>query len=246
MKHILLCFSILLMSVFAKAQNEGSKVFSFVEQMPEYKGGQTAMMKFLQSNIQYPQMERDSDIQGKVVLRFVVMEDGKVDSVNVIKSVEEGLDSEAIRVVKMFPDFIPGRQDGKPVRVYYNLPVVFKLTYDNSKDISLKTTYTGNAILNDHAPEFPGGDGELIKFIQKNLRYPHKEKSEGVEGKVMVRFIVMEDGSASDTKIIRSISPAMDEEALRIISILPKFKPGTQEGKPVRVYFNLPVIFKLP
>ena len=72
-------------------------------------------------------MERDNDIQGKVLLRFVVMEDGSVQDVNVVRSVSSGLDKEAVRVVRTLPKFKPGKQQGKAVRVYFNLPVVFKL-----------------------------------------------------------------------------------------------------------------------
>lgn len=106
---------------------EEPKVFTFVEQNPEFPGGDGELIKFLQKNISYPQMERDNDIQGKVLLRFVVMEDGSVADVNVMRGVSPGLDKEAVRVVKMLPKFKPGRQQGKPVRVYFNLPVVFKL-----------------------------------------------------------------------------------------------------------------------
>jgi protein TonB len=106
---------------------EEPKIFTFVEQNPEFPGGDAELIKFLQKNIQYPQMERDNDIQGKVLLRFVVMEDGSVQDVNVVRSVSPGLDKEAVRVVKMLPKFKPGKQQGKAVRVYFNLPVVFKL-----------------------------------------------------------------------------------------------------------------------
>ena len=106
---------------------EQPKIFTFVEQNPQYPGGDGELMKFLQKNIQYPQMERDNDIQGKVLLRFVVMEDGSVNDVQVVRAVSPGLDKEAVRVVKMLPKFTPGKQQGKPVRVYFNLPVVFRL-----------------------------------------------------------------------------------------------------------------------
>ena len=106
---------------------EQPKIFTFVEQNPQFPGGDGELMKFLQKNIQYPQMERDNDIQGKVLLRFVVMEDGSVSDVQVIRAVSPGLDKEAVRVVKMLPKFAPGKQQGKPVRVYFNLPVVFRL-----------------------------------------------------------------------------------------------------------------------
>lgn len=106
---------------------EEPKVFTFVEQMPEFPGGDAELIKFLQKNIVYPQMERDNDIQGKVLIRFVVGEDGSVSDVSVVRGVSSGLDKEAQRVVKMLPKFKPGKQQGKAVKVYYNLPVVFKL-----------------------------------------------------------------------------------------------------------------------
>jgi protein TonB len=95
--------------------------------MPEFPGGDVELMKFIQKNVQYPQMERDNDIQGRVILKFVVMEDGGVSDVSVARSVSPGLDKEAVRVVKMLPKFKPGKQQGKAVRVYYSLPVLFKL-----------------------------------------------------------------------------------------------------------------------
>ena len=106
---------------------EEPKIFTFVEQPAEFPGGDGELMKFLQKNIQYPQMERDNDIQGKVLLRFVVMEDGAVQDVTVLRGASPGLDKEAVRVVKTLPKFKPGKQQGKAVRVYFNLPVIFKL-----------------------------------------------------------------------------------------------------------------------
>lgn len=94
-------------------------------------------------------------------------------------------------------------------------------------------------------PEYPGGDGELIKFISKNLRYPQMEKDNKIQGKVLVRFVVMEDGSVNDVTVMRSVSPGLDKEAVRVVKLLKGFTPGKQQGKPVRVYFNFPVYFKL-
>ncbi len=114
---------------FAQSDSVQGKpnVFTFVEQMPEFPGGDVGLVKFLSQNIVYPQMERDNDIQGRVLLRFIVMEDGSVDGVTVMKGVSPGLDKEAVRVVKALPKFKPGTQQGKPVRVYFNLPIVYKL-----------------------------------------------------------------------------------------------------------------------
>jgi len=102
-------------------------IFKVVEQMPEYPGGEMAMMKFIQSNIQYPMMEKENDIQGRVVLKFIVNEDGSVSDITVRKSLSPGLDKEAIRLVRLLPKFKPGMQQGKAVRVEYMLPILFKL-----------------------------------------------------------------------------------------------------------------------
>ena len=107
---------------------KNARVFTFVEQNPQFPGGDATLMKFLKDNIKYPDYERLLNIQGKVLLRFVVAEDGSVADVVVTRSVSKGLDEESIRVVKLLPKFKPGTQQGKPVRVYFNLPVVYRLT----------------------------------------------------------------------------------------------------------------------
>ena len=106
---------------------EPPKVFTIVEQMPEFPGGEGELFKFIQQNISYPAMERDNDIQGRVIVGFVVNEDGSVSDVAVKKGVSNGLDKEAIRVVKLLPKFKPGKQQGKSVKVAYVLPIMFKL-----------------------------------------------------------------------------------------------------------------------
>lgn len=102
-------------------------VFTVVERMPEFPGGEEALAKFLQNNLFYPQMERDNDIQGKVVVSFIISEVGSVSDVAVKKSVSRGLDKEAMRVINKLPKFKPGMQQGKSVKVAAELPVVFKL-----------------------------------------------------------------------------------------------------------------------
>ena len=103
------------------------KVFTVVEQMPAYPGGEEAMMRFIQSNINYPDMERENDIQGRVVVGFVVLEDGTLSDITVKKGVSPGIDKEALRVVRKLPKFNPGKQQGKAVKVSFVLPIMFKL-----------------------------------------------------------------------------------------------------------------------
>jgi len=98
----------------------------------------------------------------------------------------------------------------------------------------------------ENAPEFPGGDAALIKFLQEHIVYPKKAYRKNIQGKVMIRFIVDELGRVQDVTVARSVDPQLDAEAVRVVSILPNFKPGYQQGKPVKVYFNLPINFKIP
>lgn len=107
------------------------EVFFSVEQMPEFPGSEDAMKQFLKSNINYPPMAAENNIKGTVIVQFIVEKDGSISEVKVLRSVDKDLDREAVRVVKHFPNFIPGRQNGVPVRVMYTLPVVFRLQGNN-------------------------------------------------------------------------------------------------------------------
>ena len=103
------------------------EVFKAVEQMPTFPGGDAELMKGLRDHIQYPTVAMENNIQGRVVVQFVVTKTGKVGEVKVVRSVDRDLDKEAIRVCKSLPDFIPGRMNGQAVNVWYTLPVQFKL-----------------------------------------------------------------------------------------------------------------------
>lgn len=101
--------------------------FQIVEDMPEFPGGQEALLKYLSSHIKYPSICRENNIQGRVVLQFIVNKDGSIVDVEVLKPVHPQLDKEAVRVVESMPKWKPGSQRGKPVRVKFTLPVQFRL-----------------------------------------------------------------------------------------------------------------------
>ena len=110
---------------------EKEEVFKSVEQMPTFPGGDAALMKWLSSHIQYPTMAQENNVQGRVVVQFVVTKTGQVGEVKVVRSVDKDLDREAVRVCKSLPKFVPGRQNGQAVNVWYTLPVTFKLQGTN-------------------------------------------------------------------------------------------------------------------
>ena len=110
-----------------KAKPKEEEIFVAIEQQAEFPGGQGALMKFLSNNIRYPESAQQNDIQGRVIVKFVVEKDGSIGNVTVVKGVDRDLDREAIRVVKKMPRWQPGKNNGVAVRSYFNLPVTFRL-----------------------------------------------------------------------------------------------------------------------
>lgn len=106
---------------------EEEKPFTVVEQMPTFPGGDAALMSWLSKNIKYPAIAEENGVQGRVIVRFVVGKDGSISQANVVRSVDPSLDKEAIRVVKAMPHWIPGKQNGAAVPVWFTLPVTFQL-----------------------------------------------------------------------------------------------------------------------
>ena len=94
-------------------------------------------------------------------------------------------------------------------------------------------------------PEFPGGAAALMKYLRDNINYPVIAQENGISGRVICEFVVNRDGTIVDAKVLRGVDPSLDKEALRVVNSMPKWNPGEQRGKPVRVRFTLPVQFKL-
>lgn len=97
----------------------------------------------------------------------------------------------------------------------------------------------------DLMPEFPGGTAKLTEFIKTNIHYPQTCDNDSIQGRVLVGFTVEKDGSITDAKVMRSVHPDLDKEALRVVNLMPKWKPGTRNGKPVRVRYAIPFKFSL-
>lgn len=95
----------------------------------------------------------------------------------------------------------------------------------------------------EEMPEFPGGEAALMHFLSQNIKYPSIASDNGIKGKVIVNFIVNKDGSISEAKIMRGVDPSLDKEALRVVNSMPKWKPGKQSGKAVRVSYVVPINF---
>ena len=94
-------------------------------------------------------------------------------------------------------------------------------------------------------PEFPGGMDQMAKYLSENIKYPEEAKEKGISGRVFISFVIEKDGSVSNAKVMRSVNPLVDDEAVRVVKAMPKWKPGLMKGQPVRVNYVLPVNFKL-
>jgi protein TonB len=100
-------------------------------------------------------------------------------------------------------------------------------------------------IVVEEKPEYPGGEAALFKFISENLVYPTEAQNNNIQGRVILKFVVNPDGSAERIEVLRGIDPLLDNEAIRVVKTLPRFKPGKQGGVPVKVWFMLPVLYKI-
>ncbi|HOF45859.1 MAG TPA: energy transducer TonB [Bacteroidales bacterium] len=136
--------------------------------------------------------------------------------------------------------------------VKVNTNISFSVEIDEDEDIDFydKIEIIDNPIeeapivrFAEKMPEFIGGPDALYAFLQKNLEYPQSARDNNIEGTVLIEFVVERNGSVSNAKVIVPLFPACDQEAIRVVQMLPKWKPGEQMGKPVRVYFNLPIKF---
>ncbi len=113
--------------VVTAQEEEEEEIHDFVEQMPQYPGGDAELLKYIGQNLKYPTIAQENGIQGKVILRFVVTKNGTVGDVQILRSLDPACDKEAVRVVKSLPQWIPGKQNGSAVAVWYTLTVTFKL-----------------------------------------------------------------------------------------------------------------------
>jgi TonB family protein len=265
MKKIISCLVFLFLTLCLFSQvveeemppKEEKIIYSIVEEKPVFDGGDKAMFKFLAGNMRYPAEARSHHIEGTVILRYLINSDGSLSDIQVIRGISGGCSEEAIRVVKSMPNWIPGKHNGEAVNIYYTLPIKFKLegpSINGNDDTivkdSIETLSKGkkDKIIYSYVPqppEFLGGRDSLWKFIDTNLIYPVLAKEKGIHGNVVVRFIISDDGTISGAKVMKSLGSGCDEEALRIVSLMPKWKPGRKDEKDVNVNYTLPIKFKL-
>ena len=227
------------LSLSSKSREMNEQVFTVVEKMPSFPGGDAELLKYIATNIKYPKESQDNGEQGRVICSFIVGRDGSVNNPEVLRGVTPLLNEEAVRVINTMPRWNPGMQRGKAVAVKYTVPITFRLKspVEEAKEETLTVL--------DVMPQYPGGDRELLKFIAQSIKYPTDAQEAGVQGRVICSFVVDKKGNIVEPKIIRGIDPSLDAEALRVIGMMPRWTPGRQDGKAVRVLYTVPITFRL-
>ncbi|MCQ2343192.1 MAG: energy transducer TonB [Paludibacteraceae bacterium] len=150
-----------------------------------------------------------------------------VQEVEVLNIVEDDVKTEEINI---------NTEDDKNSEVVIQAPVEIKEEEEEDNVVF---------VIVENKPEFPGGDAALMKYISENIKYPVIAQENGIQGRVICQFVVNKDGSIVDINVVRSVDPSLDKEAIRVIKSMPKWKPGMQRGKAVRVKFTLPIVFRL-
>lgn len=227
------------LSLSSESREMNEQVFTVVEKMPSFPGGDAELLKYIATNIKYPKESQDNGEQGRVICSFIVGRDGSVNNPEVLRGVTPLLNEEAVRVINTMPRWNPGMQRGKAVAVKYTVPITFRLKspVEEAKEETLTVV--------DVMPQYPGGDRELLKFIAQSIKYPTDAQEAGVQGRVICSFVVDKKGNIVEPKIIRGIDPSLDAEALRVIGMMPRWTPGRQDGKAVRVLYTVPITFRL-
>lgn len=220
--------------------------------------GINSFYKYLGNTVKYPSLAAENKVQGNLVVTFKVI-DRKTTDIKIETKLGSGCDEEMIKRIGAYKE--GALKDGN-----YSLKVAFMLQGSSAPFLNQKAENKANFIsLNtisivgypyepdevhsfvslENPPKFPGGIEDFYKFLGDNIKYPEEAAKQDIQGNVFVSFIVERDGSLNDIKIDRGLGYGTDEEAVRVLKLSPKWEPGTQNGKIVRVKYNLPIKFSL-
>ena len=245
-----------------------SVVFEVVEEMPDFPGGQSALMEYLAKNIKYPATAHENGKQGRVIVMFVVKKDGSISDVKTVRGVDPYLDKEAERVIAAMPHWKPGKQRGQAVNVRFTVPVTFRLSgrepakpaetpeavaIEKFEEVVVVGYGPKEEVPNneptfkvvDEMPKFPGGQEGLMRYLARNIKYPTMAQQNKEQGKVLVQIVIGKDGNVSNIKILKGASAWLDAEAIRVVRGMPKWEPGKQNGQAVAVEYTFPITFRL-
>ena len=247
---------------------DDNKVYDKVDELASFPGGTDACYRWLSDHIKYPEECKEKGIEGEVTVLFVVEKDGSISDIKTQNATDEAFVKEVTRIVSSMPKWKPAKVNGEVVRSRMHFPITFGLTDKEKKMVYFKigkgslsqeiTSVTGQGtpsgeVTDDNVysdPEtnasFPGGMEALYKWISENLRYPEECKANNIQGRVIIQFVIDTDGSITEIKAIRSPDDVLSQEAIRVVSEMPKWNPARRGEKAIKSLFRLPMNFRLP
>jgi TonB family protein len=279
-KLLLLIISIIALSIDGFTQNDKPRfavygasdtVYITPDVMPKFPGGDEGLLEYLDEVafplffMEYLVLAEEGDWEGTVYIEFVINKDGTVSNAAISGSTGYGpLDTAGLQHVQGMPNWKPGKQNGKPVKVQKVVAVQFYyydppppppppppplLPYDEIPIVDdTPVNYLDDYVFSivEEMPEFPGGDDSLMEYLKK-VPYVPITRENDIEGTAYIQFVIEKDGSVSEVMVIRTSGHVEDDlAALEHVKAMPQWKPGYRDGKPVRVQYVVPVKCNLP
>ncbi len=209
------------------------------EDYPTFKGqGHASFNDWLIGQIKYPDDAVTRGASGKVTASYTVNPDGTLSTPAIMYSSDKSLEDAVVKAIAASPQWEPPKNPESADPFKASVTIKFELP---------DRIYVPEEpfVVVEEMPMFPGGDEALLKFIAENTQYPILAKTNGITGRVIIRFVVSKEGLAQESTVLKGVDPSLDAEAIRVVNSLPVFKPGIQGGKPVPVYYMVPVTFSL-
>ena len=199
---------------------------------PAFLHGQEGLEDFLKK--QYVSLASEFTPADTVTVSMIILEDGSVTQPTIECKPNNYHEQKLLETCGKMPKWMPAYKDGKPVtkEAFFSIRVP-RVSNEKAHDVV------------EIMPSFNGGMGALMQFLSSNIKYPEECEENGIQGRVICTFVVERDGSITDLKVTKPVHPLLDKEALRVLSLMPKWIPGTQKGETVRVKYTLPVTFRL-
>jgi TonB family C-terminal domain len=221
--------------VFSKPEEDQTAI-STEQEITVFDGEEEIIEEEEEEQFQLPEPEEiiapEEVANQQQVTDLLIVEDDKIEEDKQVKNQEDVLENEAaVGAV----DITEGTNDLNKVIIQEQVIAAPKVEDEQPVSIAMV----------EQKPEFPGGEAAMYKWLGDNIVYPSAASEEGVQGRVVVEFVVGKDGSISNVKVVRPRHPALDKEALRVVKAMPNWLPGRNNGQPVKVTYTLPVTFKL-
>lgn len=236
--------------IISKIRVDNAIIYRYCKEVKssQYSEGLDSLIQYIKTKTEFSKQVKQKNLAGYSNISITTDENGQVKNVKILVDEKDETINELTKSLLNMPNWHPAIYNNKTVKFKTDLSITY---YDDVIEIYPKLPFHNGMnetfSVVEEMPEFPGGAMEMMKHIQKNIRYPEVAKEVGISGRCFLRFVVNTDGTITNIQILKGVTgcSACNKEAVRVIQTMPKWKPGTQNGKPVSVFFNLPINFQL-